>query len=112
MENLHLKNLKEEQILKHPYFKNFSNEQIDEIKLGMQNKINYLEYSKIDISPLDMARKRESLEKKKYGNIKTITTTNHLYNNLMDQYEKQTQEINDVAFKLKNVTNLIKELLK
>ena len=30
----------------------------------------------------------------------------------MDQYEKQTQEINDVAFKLKNVTNLIEELLK
>lgn len=59
-----------------------------------------------------MARKRESLEKKKYGNIKTITTTNHLYDNLTEQYEKQTQEINDVAFKLKNVTNLIEELLK
>lgn len=70
MENLHLKNLTKEQILKHPYFKKFSKGQIEEIKIGMQNNINFWLYAKHKLTPLQMSLIRESLEIEKYKEIK------------------------------------------
>ena len=71
MKNLHLKNLTKEQLLKHPYFKKFSNEQIEEIKIGMKNNINFWVYAKSELTSLNMSLLREYLEKEKYGKIKT-----------------------------------------
>lgn len=71
MENLHLKNLTKEQILKHPYFKKFSKGQLEEIKIGMQNNINFWVYAKYELTSLNMSLLREHLEKEKYGEIKT-----------------------------------------
>ena len=74
MENLHLKNLTKEQILKHPYFKKFSDEQFEEIKTGMKNNINFWAYAKYELTSLNMSLLREHLEKKKYGEIKKNTS--------------------------------------
>lgn len=112
MKNLHLKNLKEEQILKHPYFKNFSSGQLDEIKLGMQNKINYLEYAKIDISALDMAKKREELEEKKYGEIKKRTSTTQILNYLIDELNRQSQDVENLKIKTQNTIEQLKKTIK
>lgn len=74
MENLHLKNLTQEQILKLPYFKKFSKEQLQEIKIGMQNNINFWLYAKHELTPLQMSLIRESLEIEKYKEIKKNTS--------------------------------------
>ena len=112
MENLHLKNLTEDQILKHTYFKNFSEGQLDELKLGIQNKINYLEYAKIDISAIDMAKKRENLEQEKYGELKKRTSTTQILTYLIDERNRQSQEIDNAKTKLKNIQERLKEQLK
>lgn len=70
MENLHLKNLTKEQILKHPYFKKFSKEQLQEIKIGMQNNINFWAYAKYELTSLNMSLLREHLEKKNTEKLK------------------------------------------
>lgn len=74
MENLHLKNLTKEQILKHPYFKKFSDEQLEEIKTGMKNNINFWLYAKHKLTPFQMSLIRESLEIEKYNEIKTASS--------------------------------------
>lgn len=74
MENLHLKNLTKKQILKDPYFKNFSKGQLEEIKIGMQNNINFWLYTKHKLTPLQMSLIRESLEIEKYKEIKKNTS--------------------------------------
>lgn len=74
MENLHLKNLTKEQILKLPYFKKFSKEQLQEIRIGMQNNINFGLYAKYKLTPLQMSLIRESLEIEKYKEIKKNTS--------------------------------------
>lgn len=112
MENLHLKNLTEDQILKHPYFKNFSKEQLDEIKIGIQNKINYWNYAKININPIDMAKIREDLEIDKYGEVKKRTSTTQILTYLIDELNRQSQEIDNTKTKLKNTQELLKERLK
>ena len=71
MENLHLKNLTQEQILKLPYFKKFSDLQLEEIKIGMKNNINFWAYAKYELTALNMSLLRQHLEKEKYGEIKT-----------------------------------------
>lgn len=112
MENLHLKNLTEDQILKHPYFKNFSERQLDEIKIGMQNKINYWNYAKININPIDMAKIREDLEIDKYGEVKKRTSTTQILTYLINELNRQSQEIDNRKTKLKNTQELLKEQLK
>lgn len=112
MEILHLKNLKEEQILKHPYFKNFSKGQLDELKLGMQNKINYLEYAKIDISALDMAKKRENLEQEKYGEVKKRTSTTQILNYLIDELNRQSQDVENLKIRSQNTIEQLKKTIK
>lgn len=112
MENLHLKNLKEEQILKHPYFKNFSEGQLDELKLGIQNKINYLEYAKIDINALDMAKKRENLEQEKYGEVKTRTSTTQILNYLIDELNRQSQDAENLKIRSQNTIEQLKKTIK
>ena len=112
MKNLHLKNLKEEQILKHPYFKNFSEGQLNELKLGMQNKINYLEYTKIDISALDMAKKRENLEQEKYGEVKKRTSTTQILNYLIDELNKQSQDFENLKIRSQNTIEQLKKTIK
>lgn len=112
MKNLHLKNLKEEQILKHPYFKNFSEGQLNKLKLGMQNKINYLEYAKIDISALDMAKKRENLEQEKYGEVKKRTSTTQILNYLIDELNKQSQDVENLKIRSQNTIEQLKKTIK
>lgn len=112
MENLHLKNLSEDQILKHPYFKNFSEKQLDEIKIGIQNKINYWNYAKININPIDMSKIREDLEIDKYGEVKKRTSTTQILTYLIDELNRQSQEIDNAKTKLKNTQKLLKEQLK
>lgn len=112
MKNLHLKNLKEEQILKHPYFKNFSEGQLNELKLGMQNKINYLEYAKIDISALDMAKKRENLEQDKYGEVKKRTSTTQILNYLIDELNRQSQDVENLKIRSQNTIEQLKKTIK
>lgn len=112
MENLHLKNLNEDQILKHPYFKNFSERQLDEIKTGMRNKINYWNYAKININPIDMSKIREDLEIDKYGEVKKRTSTTQILTYLIDELNKQSQEIDNTKTKVKNTQELLKERLK
>lgn len=112
MENLHLKNLTEDQILKHPYFKNFSERQLDEIKTGMQNKINYWNYAKININPIDMAKIREDLEIDKYGEVKKRTSTTQILTYLINELNRQSQEIDNRKTKLKNTQELLKGQLK
>ena len=112
MENLHLKNLSKDQILKHPYFKNFSEKQLDEIKIGIQNKINYWKYAKININPIDMSKIREELEIDKYGEVKKRTSTTQILTYLIDELNRQSQEINNSKTKLKNAQELLKEQLK
>lgn len=102
MENLHLKNLTKEQILKHPYFKKFSDEQLEEIKTGMQNKINYWKYAKNHLTALDMSKIREDLEIDKYGEVKKRTSTTQILTYLIDELNRQSQEINNSKTKLKN----------
>ena len=70
MENLHLKNLNKEQILKHSYFKKFSDEQLQEIRIGMQNNINFWLYAKYELTSLNMSLLREHLEKKNTKKLK------------------------------------------
>ena len=72
MENLHLKNLTKEQILKYPYFKKISKEQLEEIKIGMQNNINFWLYAKHELTSLNMSLLREHLEKKNTEKLKKI----------------------------------------
>lgn len=96
MENLHLKNLTKEQILKHPYFKKFSKEQLEEIKIGMQNNINFWAYAKYELTSLNMSLLREHLEKKKYGEIKTASSK---FRTLEETLEKT---INHYILKEKN----------
>lgn len=96
MENLHLKNLNKEQILKHPYFKKFSKEQLKEIKIGMQNNINFWAYAKYELTSLNMSLIREHLEKKKYGEIKTASSE---FRTLEETLEKT---INHYILKEKN----------
>ena len=86
MENLHLKNLTKEQILKHPYFKKFSKEQLQEIKIGMQNNINFWLYTKHELTALQMSLIRESLEIEKYKEIKKNTSK---FRTLEQTLEKQ-----------------------
>lgn len=86
MENLHLKNLTKEQILKHPYFKKFSKEQLEEIKIGMQNNINFWAYAKYELTPLQMSLIRESFEIEKYKEIKKNTSE---FRTLEQTLEKQ-----------------------
>ena len=74
MENLHLKNLTQEQILKLPYFKKFSKEQLEEIKTGMKNNINFWAYAKYELTSLQMSLIRENLEIEKYKEIKKNTS--------------------------------------
>lgn len=112
MENLHLKNLKEEQILKHPYFKNFSEGQLDELKLGIQNKINYLEYAKIDITAIDMAKKRENLEQEKYGEVKKRTSTTQILNYLIDELNRQSQDVENLKTRSQNTIEELKKTIK
>ena len=86
MENLHLKNLTKEQILKHPYFKKFSDEQLEEIKIGIQNNINFWLYAKHELTPLQMSLIRESLEIEKHKEIKKTTSK---FRTLEQTLEKQ-----------------------
>lgn len=112
MENLHLKNLTENQILKHPYFKKFSEGQLDEIKIGIQNKINYWNYAKININPIDMSKKREDLEIEKYGEVKKRTSTTQILSYLINELNKQSQDIDNAKIKLQNTQEYLKEQLK
>lgn len=96
MENLHLKNLTKEQILKHPYFKKFSKEQLEELKIGMQNNINFSLYTKHKLTPLQMSLIRESLEIEKYKEIKKNTSK---FRTLEETLEKT---INHYVMKEKN----------
>ena len=100
MENLHLKNLTEDQILKHPYFKNFSEGQLDEIKTGMRNKINYWKYAKNHLTALDMSKIREDLEIEKYGEVKKRTSTTQILTYLINELNRQSQEIDNAKTKL------------
>ena len=74
MKNLHLKNLTNKQIIKHHYFKKFSKEQLEEIKIGMNNNINFWTYAKSELTSLNMSLLRKYLEKEKYGEIKTASS--------------------------------------
>lgn len=112
MENLHLKNLNEDQILKQPYFKNFSERQLDEIKIGIQNKINYWKYAKISINPIDMSKIREELEIDKYGEVKKRTSTTQILTYLIDELNRQSQEIDNAKTKLKKYPKTFKRTIK
>lgn len=78
----------------------------------MQNKINYLEYAKIDISALNMAKKREELEEEKYGEVKKRTSTTHILNYLIDELNRQSQDVENLKIKTQNTIEQLKKTIK
>ena len=74
MENLHLKNLKDnniEQIKQTPWFKQFNRHQQEYIEIGLKNSVNVNKFAKPELEPSEMLDILRSLEEEKYGKILT-----------------------------------------
>ena len=74
MENLHLKNLKNnniEQIKQSRWFKQFNKGQQAYIEIGLKNSVNVNKFAKPELEPSEMLDILRSLEEEKYGKILT-----------------------------------------
>ena len=74
MDNLHLKNLKDnniEQIKKSRWFKKFNKGQQAYIEIGLKHSVNVNKFAKPELEPSEMLDILRSLEEKKYGKILT-----------------------------------------
>lgn len=74
MENLHLKNLKNnniEQIKQSRWFKQFNKGQQVYIEIGLKNSVNVNKFAKPELEPSEMLDILRSLEEEKYGKILT-----------------------------------------
>ena len=74
MENLHLKNLKNnniEQIKQTSWFKQFNKGQQAYIEIGLKNSVNVNKFAKPELEPSEMLDILRSLEEEKYGKILT-----------------------------------------
>lgn len=74
MENLHLKNLKDnniEQIKQTSWFKQFNKGQQKYIEIGLKNNVNVNKFAKPELEPSEMLDILRSLEEDKYGKILT-----------------------------------------
>ena len=82
MENLHLKNLKHnniEKIKQTSWFKSFNPEQQYYIESGLENEINISSFAKKEISGDEMFDILQGLEMQKYKEL--ITIPYHMYKN-------------------------------
>ena len=76
MQNLHLKNLKNnniEQIKQSRWFKQFNKSQQYYIEKGLEHKIDIKKFAKPELEPSEMLDKLKVLEKQKYGKVLTGT---------------------------------------
>lgn len=74
MENLHLKNLKDnniEQIKQSRWFKQFNKGQQAYIEIGLKHNLNVNKFAKPELEPSEMLDILRSLEEEKYGKILT-----------------------------------------
>ena len=74
MQNLHLKNLKNnniEQIKQSRWFKQFNRHQQKYIEIGLKNSVNVNKFAKPELEPSEMLDILRSLEEEKYGKILT-----------------------------------------
>ena len=74
MKNLHLKNLKDnniEQIKQSRWFKQFNTEQQYYIEKGLEHKIDVNKFAKPELKSIEMLNKLRVLEKQKYGKVLT-----------------------------------------
>lgn len=74
MENLHLKNLKNnniEQIKQSRWFKQFNKGQQAYIEIGLKHNLNVNKFAKPELEPSEMLDILRSLEEEKYGKILT-----------------------------------------
>ena len=74
MENLHLKNLKDnniEIIKQTSWFKQFNKGQQAYIEIGLKNSVNVNKFAKPELEPSEMLDILRSLEEEKYGKILT-----------------------------------------
>ena len=74
MKNLHLKNLKDnniEQIKQTSWFKQFNKEQQYYIEKGLKHNIDVKKFANIELKPTEMFNKLRVLEKQKYGKVLT-----------------------------------------
>lgn len=74
MKNLHLKNLKDnniEIIKQTSWFKQFNKRQQTYIEIGLKNKINVNKFAKPELEPSEMFDILQLLEEDKYGKILT-----------------------------------------
>ena len=75
MENLHLKNLKHnniEKIKQTTWIKSFNPEQQYYIESGLENEINITSFAKKEINPEEMYNILKKLEKYKYNELRTL----------------------------------------
>jgi hypothetical protein len=74
MQNLHLKNLKDnniEQIKQSRWFKQFNRHQQQYIEIGLKNSVNVNKFAKPELKATEMLDILRSLEEEKYGKILT-----------------------------------------
>lgn len=74
MENLHLKNLRDnniEQIKQSRWFKQFNRHQQAYIEIGLKNSVNINKFAKPELEPSETLDILRSLEEEKYGKILT-----------------------------------------
>lgn len=74
MKNLHLKNIKNnniKQIKQTPWFKQFNKGQQKYIEIGLKNNVNVNKFAKPELEPSEMLDILRSLEEEKYGKILT-----------------------------------------
>lgn len=84
MENLHLKNLKHnniEKIKQTSWFKSFNPEQQYYIESGLENDIDITKFAKKELDSNEMFDILTKLEIKKYNETLTIPYHNHMFKN-------------------------------
>lgn len=97
MKNLHLKNLKNnniEQIKQSRWFKQFNKSQQYYIEKGLEHKIDIKKFAKPELEPTEMLNKLRVLEKQKYGKVLTRAVF-HIEPPRKIQTQKIINELND-----------------